>query len=266
MLDIKTVITQRPDLFDNLASRWRGATGGELVLLSPRGTVIQSHNGTAAILSELIDVSETGDVAVRPHAEAIITPMMVHGELKGHLLSKNSLPDQLPMLTWAAETLLDHLNSEHALQGMTDELIVAWDQLELVYRINTTLGEHSNLSNVLNSVLKEIVKVVTAETIFILFEYDGQFNCVTTGIKKLPSLDHDQRLLDEMAALDQLVLFNDRKMTLEVWPNAPESIYNFVGASIVTHNDIKAALGLVNNRKNGQKRDFTAGVAKLMPR
>jgi hypothetical protein len=169
MIEIEVILQQRPDLFDNLAARWKAATGGELILLSPQGDLIKSYNGTKVVLPSLVNLDRQGQVMLTAEIEAIMTPMIVHGELRGHLLSYQSKPEQLPMLSWAAETLLDHLNSEQALQGLTDELIVAWDQLELVYRITQTLGEHSDLIEVLNSMLKEIIQVITVEGAFIIF-------------------------------------------------------------------------------------------------
>jgi len=263
MLDIEVVCHQRPDLFENLATRWHYATAGELALLSPTGKVIKSYNGTA-LFESVVYVSETGDVKVIPQAEAIITPMVAHGEIKGHLLSCKSSATQLPMLTWAAEMLLDHLNSEQALQSMTDELIVAWDQLELVYRITQTLGEHSNLSNVLTSTLEEVIKVVTVEVAFIMFVYEGQFNCVMAGMPGRSLSVSDQDLLARLADLDHLVLFNTRSLTLDVWPNAPTALYNFIGAPISTSGNTLAALGLINNHKQEARYDFTAGHAKLI--
>lgn len=264
MINIKAVLDQRPDLFDNLAARWHMATGGELALLSPQGKVIKSHNGLNLAPCAVAYNADTGELELASQIKAIVTPMTVYGETKGHLLSVNSTPTQLPMLTWAAETLLDYLNSEQALQGMTDELIVAWDQLELVYRITQTLGAHTSLSNVLTSTLEEIIKVVMVELAFIIYAADNQIKCVKAGSQALPMSIDNPALLDKLAGLDHLVLFNSREMALDLWPDAPEPVYNFIGAPIPTGNETVAALGLINNTKNHAKRDFTAGDAKLI--
>ena len=264
MIDIEVLLQQRPDLFDNLAARWYNATAGELALLSPQGKVIKTYNGLKIAVQSVIQISDQGKIEVVPQAKAIITPMIAHGEVKGHLLSSNSMTDQLPMLTWAAEILLDHFNSEQALQGMTDELIIAWDQLELLYRITQTLGEHSNLSNVLTSTLEEIIKVVKVELAFIIFVYNDRQNCVIAGTNNLPMSVADSRLLERLATLDHLVLFNSYAMTLEVWPDAPPILYNFIGSPIPTSGETIAALGLINNRAKNARRDFTAGHAKLI--
>ena len=264
MVDIGAVLQQRPDLFDNLAARWHLATGGELALLSPQGKVIESYNGLKLAACEVVCNAATGEIEAAPQLQAIIVPMTVYGETKGYLLSVNSTPAQRPMLTWAAETLLDHLNSEQALQGMTDELIVAWDQLELVYRITQTLGAHTTLPDVLTSTLEEIIKVVTVEAAFIIYAVDNQINCVKAGSQASTMTICDQALLNNLASLDQLVLFNSRGLTLEVWPEAPAGLYNFIGAPIPTGGETIAALGLINHAKQQARRDFRAGEAKLI--
>ncbi|MEM7030687.1 MAG: SpoIIE family protein phosphatase [Chloroflexota bacterium] len=264
MINIELLLQQRPDLFDNLAARWHTATEGELILLSNSGQIIKGYNGTHA-LDSIIQQGQSGEMYVKPAANAIITPMLVHGERKGYLLSCNSLESQLPMLSWAADILLDHLNSEQALQGMTDELIVAWDQLELVYRITQTLGEHSNLSNVLHSTLEEITKVVTVELAFILYGYNGRLNCVLAGEEGVdPAILTNQVLLDSLATFNQLTVFNNREPVLDVWPDAPSNLYNFIGAPIITDGSVVVGLGLINNHKQHLPHDFTAGHGKLI--
>jgi len=42
------------------------------------------------------------------------------------------------LLSWGAETMMTRLVDEEALQDMTDELIGAWNQLELIYRVTQT--------------------------------------------------------------------------------------------------------------------------------
>ena len=264
MIDIELVIHQRPDLFESLALRWHRATAGELALLSASGQIVDAYNGASPDLASAICIDEQGEIAIAPLAKAIITPMRVHDEVKGYLVSYNSAENQRPMLAWASEILLDHLNSEQALQSMTDELIVAWDQLELLYRITQTLGEHTDLSNVLTSTLEEIIKVVTVEIAFIIYRYQGQFNCRIAGPSSLPEAVISPGLLNRLASLDQLVLYNSRSLTLEVWPDAPQTLYNFIGTAIPTSGDTVAALGLINNTNKNRRSDFAAGHAKLI--
>ncbi len=260
MQKIKKVLQQKTAIFDNLARRWHQATGGGLVLLSPYGEVIRAYNGVEAIVQDVIDVSAVGQVEILPQARAIITPLKIHGELKGHLLSENSTPEQLPMLTWAADTFLEYLDSEQALQGMTDELIIAWDQLELVYRITHTLAENSNLIDALNSILSKVCNVIKVEMGFILFTYHDKLDCVTVGSKRLSELICQENFLHKLAKQAQVVLFNQQSSLREFWPQAPSYIFNFIGISITSDDKTPAALGLVNNKN----RDFTAGDVKLI--
>ena len=260
MQKIKAVLQQKTVIFDNLAQRWHQATGGELALLSPYGEVIKAYNGVDAVAQNIIGVSAAGQVEILPQARAIITPLKMHGELKGHLLSENSTLEQLPMLAWAADTFLEYLDSEEALQGMTDELIAAWDQLELVYKITHTLAENSNLSDALNSILSKVSNVIKVETGFILFTYNDSLECVTLGPEWLSELICQEAFLHRLAKQKQAILFNKQDGLREFWPQTPSYVLNFIGISITTGDQTPAVLGLVNNRD----RDFTAGDVKLI--
>jgi len=260
MQKLEAALQQQIYIFDNLAYRWHQATGGELVLLSPYGEIIKGYNGAEAAVQALINFSDTGQVELVPQAEAIITPLMLNGELKGHLLSEHSTSEHLPMLAWAADTLLEHLDSEQALQGMTDELIAAWNQLDLVYRITQILAENSNLPDALNSILSEVVNVVKVEIGFILFTYDDRIDCVTVGSNQLPESLCQEAFLEKLVEQNQAVLFNERISLLEFWPQMPPDSHNFIGIVIATSDKTSAALGLINNKR----RDFTAGDVKLI--
>ncbi|MFQ5575457.1 MAG: SpoIIE family protein phosphatase [Anaerolineae bacterium] len=260
MLKIQTAIKEKPHLFDDMAGQWRHVTGGVLILLSPRGEVIKGRNGAPGPVNALIQVSDSGELQVAPHARAIITPLVVQGEVQGHLLSENSTPDQLPALAWAAETFLGNLDNEQTFQDMTDELIAAWDQLDLVYRITQTLAQQSNLSDALNSILQEIINVVKVTAGFVLLRYNDTFDCISAGSQQLVDLICQKTFVDKLITLKRLVLFNTQQELLEFWPQAPPELNNFLGTFIATSGQSVATLGLINNRQ----RPFTAGDVKLI--
>ncbi len=259
MLNIRDVLQQKPHIFNVLANRWQQITDGTLLLLSLKGDLIAVENGTASYLSELILKTPSGEIAVAPNVRATLVPLVIQGNKVGYLLSNNNRPEYSPMLYWAADRLATDFENELSLWGMTDELIAAWNQLDLVYHITKTLAEKSDLSDALNSILKEVISVVKVETGFVLLAHADKVECVTAGVKQPPELMCPQSFLDRVVKLKKVVLISNREELLDLWPEAPGDLQNFAGASISTSNKTAATLGLINKYQQ-----FTTGDVKLM--
>lgn len=264
-MHIRTLLEKEPRLFDELTKYWHQITGGELFILSAQGEVIKSNNGNSVFADNLLEVSDSGEIKLAVGANAILVPLESNRMVKGLLLSNNSGRQQLPMLSWIAKILVEQLNNEQALQGMTDELIAAWNQLELVYRITKTLATKSNLPDALNSILNEIINVVTVEAAFILMPHDETVGYVTVGKQAILEPISQLDFIDKLTQLDRLVLFNNPAELQMFWPQAPKTLRNFMAGVIAASEPASteantAVLGLVNN----QKRAFTAGDVKLI--
>lgn len=249
-------------LFDNLAEKWRHTTGGDLLLVSLQGEVLRTGNNRHLNESVLdVRISQDGALTLAPslNGSAVSTRLHVQGETAGFLLSLNTSRRHQPLLDWAAETLSLHATNQHALQGMTDELIEAWDQLELIYRVIKTLGAQANLTEVLRSIIGEIRKVINTEDGFVLLEYEGALEIVTCDTSHRAD-SFNRELLTRLLTADHLVLCNEAKSCRQFWPNAPASLHNFIGTGIPTAGFASAAMGLVNNNA----RSFNAGDVKLL--
>lgn len=266
-MQIETILLQKKQLVSDIIKRWHLITGGQLAVLTADGKFIQGYNGDAASLFENdIQVLATGQVQLLPQTEAITAPLVLQGAIKGHLISHHSAPEHQPLLAWVADTLLQYLANEQSLQGMTDELIAAWDQLELVYRITQTLAEKTNLSDALNSILHEIINITRVESAFLLTLHNNEpISYVSAGNKDLVASIAENPSSAPLLMLNKQVLFNHRAALLQFWPEAPKEIRNFVATFVPHPNRVKseknlAILGLINNHQ----RSFTAGDVKLI--
>ncbi|MFQ5613945.1 MAG: SpoIIE family protein phosphatase [Anaerolineae bacterium] len=260
---IDDILEKHPYLFEGLAEKWHETTGGELLLVSAQGKVLKTSNSqNLANLPATLPVSQTGRLEVASPADgpAIYTPLIYQGGLAGFLLALNTDSRHTSLLDWVAEVLSQQSDHTRALQDMTDELIEAWDQLELIYRVTKTLGSQANLSVVLRSIIQEICKVVDTEDGFVLLESEGVLESAaystSTGSKPV----YDRELLKRLLSAGHLVLCENEASCREFWPAAPKKMRNFIGMRIPTANFASAAIGLINN----QARMFTAGDVKLL--
>jgi serine phosphatase RsbU (regulator of sigma subunit)/anti-sigma regulatory factor (Ser/Thr protein kinase) len=162
------------------------------------------------------------------------------------------------MLRWSAETLEALIAAEQALQGMTDELISAWDQLELVYRVTQSLASTSDLISVLRSILAEVKRVLNAGEGFLILEQDDNLTYVSVGDDRFSP--QRRQLYYRLQRAQRLVLCDDVETLHEFWSDAPEGLINLLGLRLPTTTSALAVVGLTN--KGG--RGFTAGDGKLL--
>jgi serine phosphatase RsbU (regulator of sigma subunit)/anti-sigma regulatory factor (Ser/Thr protein kinase) len=144
---------------------------------------------------------------------------------------------------------------------MTDELIGAWDQLELIYRVTKNLTLTSDLIAVLRSIVQEIQKVIDTEDGFILLQRANTLECVTSRQNSFHNA-YDKDLLNNVVQANQVVLCNDKAACHKIWPDAPSHIESMLAIHlpIVEEEETKAALGLINKAD----KNFSAGDIKLL--
>ncbi|OQY45324.1 MAG: hypothetical protein B6242_10690 [Anaerolineaceae bacterium 4572_78] len=259
MLDVEQVIHEETYLFQKLSNQWQNATGGELALLAINGSVICCQNGLQKTVSKIICKSPQGDIKITDEANAIIAPVNVQGQTRAYLVSHKTSSEKQPLLTWFADTFAVHVTSKEALQGMTNELIAAWNQLDLVYRITQTLGDESDLSKAMTSILEQITTALKVEAGFILIDNENAVNSVVIGPNDLVDYIDKDSLLQNVIRAKEQILTNDRESVLGIWPDAPPTLHNFIGMSMPTE-QTSAAVGLINS----YNKRFTAADSKLV--
>lgn len=257
---LQAIFQQKPEFFDRLAVHWRQLVGAELLVVDLAGKLIASSNGSVpneyhawlaqANLKEQSQITFEG----RP---VEVTPINVQGMPAGYLVAMGE--SQPALLRWSAETLGALMIAEQALQGMTDELISAWDQLELVYRVTQSLATTSDLMAVLRSVLAEVKRVLNATESFLILEQGDNLTHVSVGGNSSLSPQRRQ-LYHHLQHMERLVTCNGAEAVREVWPDAPADLTNLLGKHLSITASTQAVVGLTN--KGG--RDFTAGDGKLL--
>lgn len=253
--DFQTTIKQNPQLFTALARQWHEATGGTLHLLDLTGTPLLSENGDTPPALRFAGDEPVADA----DSAAMVIPFHIQGERIGYLYASPVEPQLRPIFVWLAERFGMDLENEIALQSMTDELISAWNQLDLVYRITQTMAEKANLQDALNSVLQEVISVTKVDTAFVLLKHDEMVECVTAGLALPPELRCPQSFLEHLIQSERLLVINDAATIRKMWREAPVSLRNFAGTFITTGSNTTATLGLINKQSQ-----FTAGDMKLM--
>lgn len=262
---LSSAIRQQPDLFENVAKHWQAVTGSSLFLLSPSGELLNSLNGTAAPVDwqpALADTASHTATALSVSDYTLLTaPLLQDDTLLGYLLAADAGPEQLELLNWVTESLLARLVDFQAMQSMTDELIGAWDQLELIFRVTENLALTADLKTVLRSILREIQKVAHTEDSFILLRSPEGEICVT-GAQLLGRANLCAGpLLNNIMRGNRVVLCNNPESCRKVWVGAPANVETMLAIPLVViEENTHAALGLINKFN----KNFTAGDAKLL--
>ncbi len=286
-MTLRAILQQKPELFDRLADHWRQVTGGQLLAIDETGELAASGNGDVPeswrewLAHATANQPQTTLSKEAPYAPAWsgaqgavqggpaptsapamaqpaqIAPLEVQGTPIGYLMAIGEAPPAL--LNWSAEALGALIAAEQTIQGMTDELISAWDQLELVYRVTQSLASTSDLISVLHSILAEVKRVLNAREGFLILEQEDDLKQVSVGGDS--RFSHQRRhLYHRLQRAERLVLCNDPETVREFWPDAPDDLTNLLGMRLPITTSAQAVVGLTN--KGG--RGFTAGDGKLL--
>jgi serine phosphatase RsbU (regulator of sigma subunit)/anti-sigma regulatory factor (Ser/Thr protein kinase) len=254
---------QKLNLFHDFIGRWQTIMGGQALVISTTGEIVATSNGSPSLnWPEVIAQISPNQPSVIELANQILltAPFNLGKEPLGYLLAFNVPQEDISLLGWLAETIGARLGDEIALAGMTDELIGAWDQLELIYRVTRNLSLSADLTTVLRSIVQEIRKVVDTEDGFILLKRSKDLECVTS-LGRPANLIYDDRLLAYLVSSQQVLLCNDRADCQKIWPALPSHLENILATPLpIVDEETKAILGLINKAGG----DFSAGDVKLL--
>jgi serine phosphatase RsbU (regulator of sigma subunit)/anti-sigma regulatory factor (Ser/Thr protein kinase) len=263
---LQAILQRKPEIFERLADHWRQVTGGQLLVIDEAGGWVTEARTFAypgnGVLSEnwreWLTRAKASQQPVTFEGKPVqITALNVQDVPVGYLMAIGEA--SFEMLRWSAETLEALIAAEQALQGMTDELIGAWDQLELVCRVTQSLASASDLISVLRSILAEVRRVLNAGEGFLILEQDDNLTYVSVGGEDRFSPQRRQ-LYHRLQRAQRLVLCDDVETLREFWSDAPEGLTNLLGLRLPTTTSALAVVGLTN--KGG--RGFTAGDGKLL--
>lgn len=258
---LESVIRQQPDLFDNVAKHWHEVTGSKLLLLASDGSLlanpaaVQGLNGWPTLLSQV-----NNEPLFLPRHQVLIAPLTHEGKILGFLAASEAQKQHELLMQWAADEMMARVLDIQAMQSMTDELIGAWDQLELIFRVTENLALTADLTTVLRSILQEIQKVTHTNDGFILLKEPDSLLCVTAQ-EGLSSLFCDESLLEKLGQAGRIILYNRPEACRQFWAECPAFVQNLLATSLIAvEENLKAAIGLVNKSTD----NFNAGDVKLL--
>lgn len=251
------------ELFHSFVRRWKETIGSDILVLSSIGEPLASSDGVPPFdWHKILEKASLHRTTVISHADQILVaaPLLREQKNFGYLLALNAGKNQAALLAWLAETMTNRMVDDEALAGMTDELIGAWDQLDLIYKVTQNLSLTSDLMAALRTILQEIRKVVNTEDGFILL-HRGQSLEIVTCLSAETGPAYDATLLENLARAEHLVLNHTLAECRQIWPDAPDQIKNMLATSLPGLDEgARAALGLINKFDS----DFSAGDVKLL--
>lgn len=233
---------------------------GKLALLSAEGKLLSPVDLAAdwEPLFESLPVEKPLFKTGTNHTAALVPLRQKHDTL-GYLAALEIRREDMPLLRWGAQIIISQLENEEALQDMTDELIGAWNQLGLIYRVNQNLSFTADLTAVLQSILEEIKKVIGTEDGFILLQRAHSLQCVTCTEKIDPKL-YNHTLLHSLLETEHVALCDTNRACRKLWPQAPASVTRMLATNLAVEDGVRAALGVINKADA----EFTAGDSKLL--
>jgi hypothetical protein len=145
-MTLRAILQKKPQIFDNLGDHWCQMTGGQLLAVDQEGDWVAGGRPFAGLGNGVLPDNwrewlspeglQPGSVVVEGQPVQI-TPLTIQGMCTGYLVAVGQVSPDL--FRWSADTLEALVTAEQSLRGMTGELIDAWDQLELVFRVTQTL-------------------------------------------------------------------------------------------------------------------------------
>jgi sigma-B regulation protein RsbU (phosphoserine phosphatase) len=268
-MTLRTILQQKPETFDQLTDHWQQLTGGQLLVIDEAGQWIagsrpRGHNRDNVlpeVWQEWLRQSKAVPQPITLEEEPVqIALLEIQGTPIGHLVAIGATPPDL--FRYTAETLQALVAAEQSLQGMTDELISAWNQLDLVYHVTQSLASTSDLSSMLRSVLANVKRVFKAEEGFLILEQGDDLTQVSVGRDREDNRvpPSHRQVYHRLQSATHITLCNDAETIHEFWSNAPAELVNLLGMRLPIAAPAKAAIGLINKREH----NFTAGDGKLL--
>ena len=147
-MTLQAILKNRPDILDQLIDHWKQVTGGQLLAVDEEGTWVAgdrpfTHLGNGTLPEnwrEWLSPENAKQPPITVEGQSVqIAPLSIQHIPIGYLVAVGEASPDL--VRWSADTLEALLTAEQSLRGMTDELISAWDQLELVFRVAQTLRQ-----------------------------------------------------------------------------------------------------------------------------
>lgn len=260
---VNIMMPRQLDLFKEFALQWQESFGGHLYLVSSQGEVLANSAPQVSLhnFDDIVAQISKDTPAIVPNTPhpVLTAPLRDKDEILGYLMAVDADEKNLSVLSWGASHISQSLRQEQALQDMTDELIGAWDQLGLIYRLTQNLTFSTDLMAAMHTILTEISKVVGTSDGFVLL-HRAQTLTSMTATGDTSSYYHSQDLLDLVVTSDRVITCPDAMTCRQLWADMPTFVNNMMAVRVPVDDGVDAALGLVNKYDP----HFTAADTKLL--
>ncbi len=248
--------------FAGILEHWQKTLPGSLTVLSVDGRILAGNNykpgyNWTDILGTASQTNKSSfyykDIPI------LVVPLIYNNETLAHLLAINATDQESTLLHWVADNIITHLTDTIALENMADELIGAWNQLALIFRVIQNTAITSDLFATLETILQETKKVVNTKAGFILFKEHNNLKYIPCS-QELAGYFDTSLLFNSLMEADEVVLCTSRSECQQFWPDIPNFVTSMLSIKLPTTEDTQAVLTLINKIE----KDFTAGDVKLL--
>ncbi|MFZ5918243.1 MAG: PP2C family protein-serine/threonine phosphatase [Chloroflexota bacterium] len=230
--------TQHNTLLRNLAADWQSAGAQGFALLDGHKEGVFAEGVT------------TG--------ECLDAPLGGLGLLRV-TYAQNPPAEARPLLAGQARLLAQLLKQEIELDGMTVELMGAYDQLVAMYNVSQASRAHLEVDDQLRSLLNEAIRLTGAQRGFVILGGDPDPRCVTCADPHPHRKDFGPGFLRYVQAKGRSLLCNTAQECRAEIPQMPADVERFSVTPVKVDEQVVAAIGLLNKPSF-----FTAGNQKLL--
>jgi len=254
---------QHLNQFSELIQHWQKSLNSTLTVISFDGHKLVGDNHHSGYnwtdIVELASGTDGETPFYYKDTPIFAVPLANDEQALGYLVALNANDQEGPLLHWIADNITTHLTDAVALENMADELIGAWNQLELIFRVMQNTAITSDLFATLETILQETKKVTKASAGFILLQEHSYLKCVPCTPELARYFDNPL-LLKSLINAEGAVLCATHTECQKLWPDIPEFVNSMLAIELPVTEGTQAALGLVNKTN----KDFTAGDVKLL--
>lgn len=176
-------------LLEALVQAWKALTGGALSVVVgdqvPEGPV-PLRSLPRAVRQALQDHSDLAGLSVRGRVWWVTTPILTSAVRVQIAAWAPNHGAWKPALQLWSDLLTGFLEQKQIAEGLTEELINAWDRLTFLYELAQIVGGPSETDEMLAAIVRLLSQVVSAEDVLLVTSAKGHLAAFTASNARLP--------------------------------------------------------------------------------
>ena len=228
---------------------WQSLTDGGLCVITEGGSSPQSLRGKKLPVAVRRAVREN----------ASLEPLETRGMFWWVISPSSDLRGQVQLIAWANEDkgwkdllqswtdMLTIASSETAVADrLTEALVEAWDRLTFLYELAHIAGHATELPSMLNSIVRLLSQVVSAEEVFLVTVDDAGWESVTASGQPLVS---PRILVENVYYVGRPLGLVELKPALEKAESPLAEVGDLLIAPLIGEGDLSGVIGLMDSRE-----------------